>query len=198
MFLAGVEPDTEVALRGLRRAEELSPRSCNVAFLIGANLQARGDLSGAVTAFERCRGIAPSFGAAQCRLAELAERAGELEQACRLYEDAALRNASFALPVARLATIALGHGQVDKAVGMLEQSLRHDADLWLTNMLIGRGYVEQRQFRQARIHLLRALDTAPERGPVLAQLAKAEIGLGNVDAARGALAELKRLAPPAS
>src|SRR6185295_515552 len=134
--------------------------------------------------------------AAQCRLGELAERAGNLEEACRLYEDAALRNGSFALPVARLATIALGHGQIGKAVGMLEQSLQHDADLWLTNMLIGRGYVELRQFRQARIHLLRALDTAPERGPVLAQLAKAEIGLGNIDAARSALEELKRLAPP--
>jgi len=197
MFLAGVEPEAESALRELRRAEELSPRSCNVAFLIGAHLQARGDLNGAAEAFERCREIAPGFGAAQCRLGELAERAGRLEEACRLYEDAALRNGSFALPVARLATIALGHGQIEKAVGMLEQSLQHDADLWLTNMLIGRGYVELRQFRQARIHLLRALDTTPERGPVLAQLAKAEIGLGNVDAARSALDELKRLPLPA-
>jgi tetratricopeptide (TPR) repeat protein len=193
LFLAGVEPDAEAALRGLRRAEELSPRSCNVAFQIGANLQTRGDLSGAAAAFERCRAIAPSLGAAQCRLGELAEQAGQLEEACHLYEDAALRNGSFALPVARLATIALGHGQVDKAVSLLEQSLQHDVDLWLTNLLIGRGYVELRQFRQARIHLLRALDTAPERGAVLAQLAKAEIGLGNIDAARIALQELKRL-----
>ncbi|HET6149913.1 MAG TPA: glycosyltransferase [Polyangia bacterium] len=198
MFLAGVEPDAESALRDLRRAEELSPRSCNVAYLIGAHRQARGDLDGAAAAFERCREIAPAFGAAQCRLGELAEGAGDLEKACALYEDAALRNGSFALPVARLATIALGHGQVGKAVGMLEQSLQHDAELWLTNMLIGRGYVELRQFRQARIHLLRALDTTPERGPVLAQLAKAEIGLGNIDAARSALEELKRLAAPAA
>ena len=60
-------------------------------------------------------------------------------------------------------------------------------------MLIGRAYVELKHFRQARIHLMKALDTAPDRGAVLAQLAKAEIGLGNVDAARSALAELKRL-----
>ncbi len=59
--------------------------------------------------------------------------------------------------------------------------------------MIGRGYVELKHFRQARIHLMRALDTAPERGPVLAQLAKAELGLGNVDAAKSALAELKGL-----
>jgi tetratricopeptide (TPR) repeat protein len=193
MFLAGVEPEAKAALRALRRAEELSPRSCNVSFLIGAHLQARGDLGGAAAAFERCREIAPSFGAAQCRLGELAERAGRLEEACRLYEDAALHNSSFALPVARLATIALGNGQFEKAVGLLEQSLQHDADLWLTNLLIGRGYVELKHFRQARIHLLKALDTAPERGAVLAQLAKAEIGLGNVEAARSALEEVKRL-----
>jgi tetratricopeptide (TPR) repeat protein len=191
MFLAGVDTDGPSALRGLRRAEELSPRSCNVAFQIGAHLQSRGDLGGAVAAFERCREIAPNLGAAQCRLGELAEAAGQIEDACALYEDAALRNSSFALPVARLALIALGNQQLEKAVSLLEQSLQHDAELWLTNLLIGRGYVELKHFRQARIHLMRALDTAPERGPVLAQLAKAEIGLGNVEAARSALAELK-------
>jgi len=193
MFLAGVETDGPIALQGLRRAEELSPRSCNVAFQIGAHLQSRGDLSGAVAAFDRCRQIAPNLGAAQCRLGELAEAAGQIEDACALYEDAALRNSSFALPVARLAMIALGNQQLAKAVSLLEQSLQHDAELWLTNLLIGRGYVELKHFRQARLHLMRALDTAPERGPVLAQLAKAEIGLGNVDAARSALAELKGL-----
>ena len=186
MFLAGAEPSAGAALARLRRAEELNPRSCNVSFLIGANLEASGDLDGAALAFERCRAIAPSFGAAQCRLGDLAERAGRLEDACRLYEDAALRNSSLALPVARLATIALANGQREKAVGLLEQSLQHDADLWLTNFLIGRAYVELKHFRQARLHLSRALDTAPERGAVLAQL-------GNLDAARSALDELKRL-----
>lgn len=193
LFLAGVDRDGTSALHSLRRAEELSPRSCNVAFQIGAHLQSRGDRAGAVASFERCRQIAPNLGAAQCRLGEMAEAAGQLEEACTLYEDAALRNSSFALPVARLALIALGNQQLDKAVSLLEQSLQHDAELWLTNLLIGRGYVELKHFRQARIHLMKALDTAPERGPVLAQLAKAEIGLGNVDAARSALAELKGL-----
>ena len=193
LFLAGVETDGARALRGLRRAEELSPRSCNVAFQIGAHLQSRGDLAGAVAAFERCRQIAPNLGAAQCRLGEIAESSGRIEDACALYEDAALHNSSFALPVARLAMIALHNQQLEKAVSLLEQSLQHDAELWLTNLLIGRGYVELKHFRQARIHLLKALDTTPERGPVLAQLAKAEIGLGNVDAARSALAELKGL-----
>jgi tetratricopeptide (TPR) repeat protein len=193
MFLAGVEPDGAEALRALRRAEQLNPRSCNVAFLIGAQRQAAGDLDGAARAFERCREIAPSFGAAQARLGELAEAAGDLDQACRLYEEAALRNSYFALPVARLAMIALRDGRLEKAVGLLGQSLQNDADLWLTNFLIGRGYIALKHFYQARVHLLRALESAEDRGAVLAQLAKAEVGLGNMQAARNALDELKSL-----
>jgi tetratricopeptide (TPR) repeat protein len=193
LFLAGVEPDGADALRSLRRAEALNPRSCNAAFLIGANLQAAGDREGAARAFERCRAIAPGFGAAQSRLGELAEAAGRTDEACRLYEEAALRNSYFALPVARLAMMALRDGKVEKAVGLLEQSLRHDADLWLTNLLVGRGYIELKRFHQARAHLVRALENAEDRAAVLAQLAKAEIGLGNIEAARAALNELKGL-----
>jgi tetratricopeptide (TPR) repeat protein len=193
LFVAGVEPDAADALRALRKAEELNPRSCNAAFLIGANLQAAGDREGAARAFERCREIAPGFGAAQSRLGELAEAAGRTDDACRLYEEAALRNSYFALPVARLAMMALRDGRVEKAVGLLEQSLQNDADLWLTNLLVGRGYIELKRFHQARVHLMRALDHAEDRGAVLAQLAKAEIGLGNIEAARNALDELKGL-----
>src|SRR6185369_7022100 len=81
LFLAGVEPDPADALGALRKAEELNPRSCNAAFLIGANLQAAGDRDGAAQAFERCRAIAPDFGAAQLRLGELAEAAGRTDDA---------------------------------------------------------------------------------------------------------------------
>jgi len=193
LFLAGVEPDSADALRALRKAEELNPRSCNAAFLIGTNLQAVGEREGAARSFERCREIAPGFGAAQSRLGELAEAAGRTDEACRLYEEAALRNSYFALPVARLAMMALRDGRAEKAVGLLEQSLQNDADLWLTNLLVGRGYIELKRFHQARVHLMRALENAEDRGAVLAQLAKAEIGLGNIEAARGALDELRGL-----
>ncbi len=196
LFLAGVEAGGADALRALQRAQQLNPRSCNAAFLIGAHHQGAGETPLAVRAFERCRDIAPAFGAAQARLGELAEAAGQTETACRLYEEAALENSYLAHPVARLALIALRDGRVDKAVGLLERTLQHDADLWLTNFLVGRGYIELKRFQQARVHLLRALVTAEDRPAVLAQLAKAEIGLGNMDAARAALDEIKRLAAP--
>jgi tetratricopeptide (TPR) repeat protein len=193
LFLGGVEPDPGQALACLQRALALNPRSCNAAFMIGAHLQASGDKDGAVSAFRRCRDLAPGFGAPQARLAEMAEAAGRLDEACALYEESALANGGFALPVARLAVIALRDGRFEKAVAMLEQSLQQDPGLWLTNFLVGRAYVELKRFHQARVHLQRALETAEDRAAVLAQLAKAEIGLGNVDAARAAMEEIKRL-----
>jgi tetratricopeptide (TPR) repeat protein len=193
LLLGSVEPAPAEALVSLRQALALNPQSCNAAYLVGAQLQAAGAVDEAVQAFLHCRSLAPSFGAAQVRLGELAEAAGRSDEAIAWYEEAALQNGSFALPVARLALIALGDGKIDRAVGLLQQSLSGDPDLWLTNFLIGRAYVEQKHFAQARQHLRQALESGAEDRPaVLAQLAKAEIGLGNVDAARAALEELKR------
>jgi tetratricopeptide (TPR) repeat protein len=121
----------------------------------------------------------------------MAEAAGRIEDACRLYEEAALQNSAFALPIARLATLAQRDGKVDKAVGLLERSLVDDPDLWLTNFLLGRTYVELKRFHQARMHLRKALEGAEDRPAVLAELARAEVGLGNMEAARNALEEAR-------
>ncbi|HEX3697064.1 MAG TPA: tetratricopeptide repeat protein [Polyangia bacterium] len=195
LFLGGVQSEPAVALATLREALRRNPQSCNAAYLIGNALHAAGAVDEATQMFQQCRALAPSFGAAQVRLGELAEAAGRLPEAVAHYQEAALQNSSFALPVARLALLALGAGQPDKAIGLLEQHLKSDPELWLTNFLIGRGYLEQKKFHTARAHLLHALAAgADDRPAVLAQLARAEIGLGNVDAARAALDELKRAA----
>ena len=52
----------------------------------------------------------------------LAEAAGNIDDACRLFEEAALQNPTFALPIARLAEIAQRSGKIDKAIGLLEKS----------------------------------------------------------------------------
>jgi tetratricopeptide (TPR) repeat protein len=201
--LGGVAPAAEAAA-ALARAETLGPLSCQVPYLRGVRLLELGDGAGAIAALERARAIAPSFGAPQERLGAIAEAAGKIDEACRLYEEAALQNGSFALPIARLATLAQRDGKLDKAVGLLERTLGSDPDLWLTNFLVGRAYVEQKRFHQARVHLLRALDGAPtatdaqgaadrhDRAAVLTTLAKAEAGLGNNDAAREALEQAQQ------
>jgi tetratricopeptide (TPR) repeat protein len=190
-LLMGFAAAGETAIAALARAESRNPLSCRAAYRLGEHLLAAGDQTGAVAAFGRARTIAPSFGAPQERLGELAEAAGHIEEACRLYEEAALQNSAFALPIARLATLAQRDGRIDKAVGLLERSLVEDPDLWLTNFLIGRSYVELKRFHQARVHLLRALDGAEERATVLTELARAEAGLGNADAARETLEEAR-------
>jgi tetratricopeptide (TPR) repeat protein/glycosyltransferase involved in cell wall biosynthesis len=191
LLLAKIETPV-AALEALARAAALNAGSCEVAHLQGVNLLEVGDRTGAAAAFERARAIAPIFGAPQERLGALAEAAGRIDEACRLYEEAALHNGSFALPIARLAAIAQRDGKIDKAVGLLERSLQDDPDLSLTNFLIGRAYVELRRYHQARVHLLRAVDGAIDRAAVLTELAKAEMGLGNLDAARNTLEEARR------
>jgi tetratricopeptide (TPR) repeat protein len=192
LLLGETEEDPRLSIEALERAVELNPRSCLAPYLLGVQLGYAGADDEAAAALQRARSLAPSFGAPQERLAELAEAAGRIEEACQLYEEAALQNSAYMLPVARLAAIAIGEGRVDRAVGLLEKSLAADPALWLTNLVVGRAYLEQRRFHQARVHLQRALDGAEDRPTVLAELAKAELGVGDLDAARGALEEARR------
>jgi tetratricopeptide (TPR) repeat protein len=192
LLLGETEEDPTLSIEALERAAELNPRSCLAPFLMGLRLGYAGVDDRAAAALQRARALAPSFGAPQERLGELAEAAGHVEEACQLYEEAALQNSAFALPVARLATVALREGRVDKAVALLERSLDGDPELWLTNFVLGRAHLELRRFHQARLHLRRALDGAEDRAAVLAELAKAEVGAGELDAARAALEEARR------
>jgi tetratricopeptide (TPR) repeat protein/glycosyltransferase involved in cell wall biosynthesis len=195
LLLGETEEDLPLAVEALERAAELNPRSCFAPYLLGVRLGYAGIVDEAAAALQRARAIAPSFGAPQERLAELAAAGGRIEEACQLYEEAALQNSSFALPVARLAALAVDQGRIDKAVGLLEHSLAGDPDLWITNWVVGQAYLEQRRFHQAKLHLTRALQGAEDRGAVLAALAKAEIGVGDLAAAREALEEARRAGP---
>ena len=196
LLSALAETDPRAALGHLRRAAELAPRSCRTLYELGVRLHALGDEDGARGAWERCRVLAPAFGAAETRLAELADAGGHLEEACRRFEEAALQNSFLAWPVARLASIALEGGQLEKAAALLRPSLEHDDELWLTNFLIGRAYEEMRRFDEARLHLLRALESPiaseHDRAAVMALLASVELRRGAPDASRARLDELRR------
>ena len=196
LLSAVAQADPRVALEHLRRAVALAPRSCRALYELGVRLHATGDEDGARGAWERCRVLAPAFGAAETRLAELADAHGHIEEACRRFEEAALQNSFLAWPVARLASIALEGGQLEKAAALLRPSLEHDGELWLTNFLIGRAYEEMRRFGEARIHLARALDSPigsdDDRAAVTALLASVELRLGAREATRAHLDQLRR------
>jgi len=199
LLAALAESEPRAALERLRRAAELAPRSCRTLYELGVRLLALGDEDGARGAWERCRVLAPAFGAAETRLAELADAHGHLEEACRRFEEAALQNSFLAWPVARLASIALEGGQLEKAAALLRPSLEHDGELWLTNFLIGRAYEEMRRFDEARIHLERALQSPiaseDDRAAVTALLASVELRRGATSATRAHLDDLKHRRP---
>jgi tetratricopeptide (TPR) repeat protein len=212
LLLGMTAPDDELALRALQRAEERYPLSCQAPYQRGVRLLGRGDETGATTAFEQARAIAPGFGAPQERLGTLAEAAGRTTEAAHYYEEAALQNGAFALPIARLATIAQRDGRLDKAVALLERSLGDDPALGLTNFLVGRAYVELKRFHQARVHLQRALlwaeadgtrktpareplvAGAEDRAAILSELARAQAGLGESDGLGESAARVNRRA----
>jgi tetratricopeptide (TPR) repeat protein len=193
LLLGETEEDPTLSVEALERAAELNPRSCLAPFLIGLRHGYAGAAGEASAALQRARAIAPSFGAPQERLGQLAASAGRVEEASALYEEAALQNGAYALPVARLAELATRTGRVDKAVALLERSLGADPDLWLTNLVLGRAYLEQRRFHQARVHLQRALDGAEDRAAVLHELARAEVGLGELAAAQALLDQARQV-----
>jgi tetratricopeptide (TPR) repeat protein/glycosyltransferase involved in cell wall biosynthesis len=186
LLLGSIETGAS-ALDALARAEARNPRSCLTAHLRGEHLLDAGDTEAAAAAFERARAIAPAFGAPHERLGAIAEAAGRITDACRLYEEAALHDSALAQPIARLASLARREGRVDKAVALLERSLADDPSLSLTNLLLGRIYLDMKRFHEARVHLERALDGADDPGAVHTEIGRAEAGLGNAEAARLAL-----------
>ena len=92
----------------------------------------------------------------------------------------------------RLAARALEAGDLRRATALLEPAVARDPALWSLHFLLGRTYAETQRWSEARIHLQRALPEAADPGPVLVPLARAELALGNIDAARAILAELRR------
>jgi tetratricopeptide (TPR) repeat protein len=191
LLLGETEEDPTLSIEALSRAVELNPRSCFAPYLLGLRLGLADAPDQAAAWFQRARTLAPTFGAPQLRLGELAEAAGRPADAAQMYEEAALQNASLALPVVRLATTAARGGRLDKAVALLEKTLADDPGHWLVNLALGRAYVELRRYHEARVNLERALDGTDDRPAVLAELSRAQIGVGDLDAARALLAQAR-------
>jgi tetratricopeptide (TPR) repeat protein len=192
LYLGTDDPAPERALEALDRAAALAPASLSVSYVRGCRLEDLGRRSEAREAFERARLLCPTFGAADGRLAGLAEEEGHGDQACSLYEKALAANPYYAAPALRLATRALEAGDLRRATNLLEPAVARDPSLWSLHFLLGRAYAEAQRWPEARVHLMRALPDATDPGPVLVPLARVELALGNVAAARAILTELRR------
>jgi tetratricopeptide (TPR) repeat protein len=193
LYLGTDASDYTTALQALERAAALAPDSVSVAFVRGCRLEEGGRLAEARASFEEARALAPAFGAAEARLGELAEAEGKTDEATLAYERALAANPYYFAPAIRLAT-----KHPERALPVLEQAAAHDPSTWALQFLLGRLHVEAGRWQQGRIHLHRALVAAPEPAMVMVPLAKAELALGNLAAAKALMAELRRPAPHAA
>jgi tetratricopeptide (TPR) repeat protein len=197
LYLGTDDPDFAGALRALDRAGALAPDSVSAAFVRGCRLEEGGRRAEARAAFEQARALAPAFGAADARLGELAEAEGKSDEAAAAYARALAANPYYFAPAIRLATSARAAGTPEQGLAVLELAAAHDPSTWALQFLMGRLHVEAGRWQQGRAHLQRALLSAPEPALVMVPLAKAELALGNVATAKGLMAELRRLSPPA-
>lgn len=187
---SGDGPD---GLEALERARALAPNAPSVAFQRGVRLEAAGRIDEARAAFAEAAARAPALGAPEERLGLLAHAAGDETAAINHFQRAFAANPYFAAPAVRLASAALASGDRARAMRTLEEALAHDPKLSLLHMMLGRAHVEAEQWREARLHLERALPEADPPQPVLALLAKTHLALGNSAVANALVAELRRL-----
>jgi len=193
LYAGKSEPDPSVAIERLKRALELNPHSCNAAHLLGVRHQERGNREEAVRFFSRALQIAPDYAPAREGLGRICEQAGKLSEACEHYEGALRYNPFYRNTATRLAMICLEVGEPENARRLLEENLASGENGWLDHFLLGRVFLEQERFADARVHLERARRATTEPAAVLAQLAKAHLGLGDCKGARRLLSEIGQI-----
>ena len=196
LYAGSVDPDVARGTLNLRRALERNPSSCAAAFHLGLRLRAAGDAEGAGQAFARAIRIAPELAPAHECLGEMAEQGGQPDRAAAHWRDALRANRFYRQPATRLAMHARGRGEFDRAIELLAETIELKEDGWIDNLLIGQSYNDKNLFHQPRPALEKALETAVDRRPVMAQLAKAYLGCGDREAAVRMLDAVKRLPDP--
>lgn len=190
LFLASVLTGAE-AIVAAERACALKPASAAAWLMRGDLHRARDDQAAAEVAYARAEQASPALGVPSFKLGELAEERGDAPAARLAYDRARSVNPWFVPAPARAASAALDAHDPAEAARVLRTGLAHDPQHWLLRWLLGRACLALGAPAEAREHLLIALDHAEDRRPVLAQLAKAEATLGNLDRARDLLAALR-------
>jgi tetratricopeptide (TPR) repeat protein len=195
VYLGNHERDPGKAVLHLRRATSLNPGSYNAACLLGSRLSELGETDAAWAELERCAMLSPEVGAAQARMGQIAAAAGRTEQATDLLSEAFAQNPFNTQPGLSAAHLALTLKQPKRARDLLEACLANDLPRGPEHHLLGMAYLDLDKPREALTHLEKALATAAESTPILAQIAKAHLQLGDRTMAAAILAEIKRLAP---
>ena len=192
LYLGNVEADHGRAVGYLDRAHELNPLSVSALLQRAERREAQGDTEGARADLQQADLIAPEAGLPAARLAEYAERDGDMKLALEFELRALDHNPYYALPHLRRVLGMLDQGMLP-GIEALERCLQHDERYWGTRFVLGRVALAADSPEVARQHLQVALKYNPEAAPVMAQLARAEFALGNVSGAQRWLEAAKSL-----
>ncbi len=184
LYLGSVEPDPSHALRALHCAEDLQPASVAAPLLQADKFLLLGQPDKSRTCLRVADELAPLLGVPAARLAESAEAQGQLADALALEARALRDNPYYAAPHVRRALTLIEQGRPTDALASLLHCLKHDDRFWMTRFALGRLQLALEKPDLALAHLQVALTSAPDQGPVLAQLARAAMAMGQVDEAR--------------
>jgi len=179
--------EVELPLSPARTSSELLARTYT--------LQARGDLNGARAAAKQAVNLAPQFGFASARLADLEFAFGDRRPALAELKRALEFSPRLAPAHSLQGFICLDQGSVKAAEIAFNRAIELDAAFspaWLGN---GLCLIRERQFAAALTELQVAAALEPQRGLFRAYLGKASSELGNFRAAQKEFAMAQRMDP---
>ena len=139
---------------------------------------ARGDLSGAISAYEMAIAYAPEFAEAHSDLGNAYVQSGRSEDALRAYQAAIRAKPDLAPLHCNLGLLQIELGRFQEAIASLESALRYAPDLYEAHASLSQAYRRSGRDRDALEPAKRAVELRPQRDAFL------ELGVAafNVDA----------------
>jgi arylsulfatase A-like enzyme/Tfp pilus assembly protein PilF len=171
------------ALDAFRRARELAPESDDVKMYLALHLARGKDWAQAVPALEDIVARSPERLPAVEGLAVLRARAGRLDEAVRLTQQAFELRAPTAAELVRLGEMAMAASQTDVAIGAFERARAGQAAAFRQDLELGVLYLSARRFEEARAALDRVPASHPAYPMALFKRAQVSVLLREPDAA---------------
>ncbi len=199
--LSGLEPEVAAQLRDARalldtllaREGTAQAELAEAAGDLGRLYHAYGFEEPAAAAYANASRIAPGDFRWPYYLAHLQQPAGKTAEAEASYRRALELRPGYAPALVHLGEVLLSADRADEAEAILKQALADPGIAAAARAALGEVALSRRQFREAAEHLEAALAAAPDADRLHHPLGLAYRGLGEIDKARGHLAQAGRV-----
>jgi choline-sulfatase len=187
--------DPEGAVRTLRHARDLNPRSDFAHLHLADALRRKGDRGAARTSYEEALAQNPRLAAAWLALAEMAQSAGRAEEERALLSRAADAGTASAAILTRLGQIELAAGALEPAEGRLREATELAPDVASAWLLAGAVAERRGRAGEALQRYERAVRLSPRDPVALLHLGRLQVKHGETAAGRTTLESVVRLSP---